>query len=73
VEIPAAAVIISNGQYWCYVEEKPGVFVRTEVDTSMPTADGYFVKEGVSAGDLVVTASAGQLLAREMNPSTAAE
>jgi hypothetical protein len=39
----------------------------------MPTADGYFVKEGVSAGDKVVTASAGQLLAREMNPSTAAE
>jgi len=73
VEIPAAAVIISNGQYWCYVEEKPGVFVRTEVDTGMPTVDGYFVKEGVSAGDKVVTASAGQLLAREMNPSTAAE
>jgi hypothetical protein len=73
VEIPASAVIISNGKYWCYLEEKPGVFVRTEVDTSMPTTDGYFVKEGVSAGDKVVTASAGQLLAREMNPSTAAE
>jgi hypothetical protein len=73
VEIPASAVIISNGKYWCYLEEKPGVFVRTEVDTGMPTADGYFVKEGVSAGDKVVTASAGQLLAREMNPSTAAE
>jgi hypothetical protein len=73
VEIPASAVIISNGKYWCYVEEKPGVFVRTEIDTGMPTADGYFVKEGVSAGDKVVTASAGQLLAREMNPNTAAE
>jgi hypothetical protein len=73
VEIPASAVVISNGKYWCYVEEKPGVFVRTEVDTSMPTADGYFVKEGVSAGDKVVIASAGQLLAREMNPSAAAE
>jgi hypothetical protein len=73
VEIPAAAVIISNGKYWCYVEEKPGLFVRTEVDTGMPTADGYFVKEGISAGDKIVTASAGELLAREMNPSTAAE
>jgi hypothetical protein len=73
VEIPASAVIISNGKYWCYVEEKPGVFVRAEVDTGMPTAAGYFVKEGVSAGGKVVTTSAGQLLAREMNPSTAAE
>jgi hypothetical protein len=73
VEVPASAVIINNGKYWCYVEQKPGVFVRAEVNTNMPTAVGYFVKEGVSAGDKVVTASAGQLLAREMNPSTAAE
>jgi hypothetical protein len=73
VEIPASAIIISNGKYWCYVEQKPGVFVRTEVDTGMPTPNGYFVKDGVIAGDKVVTASAGQLLAREMNPSTAAE
>jgi len=73
VGIPASAVIISNGKYWCYVEGKPGAFVRTEVDTGMPTADGYFVKEGISAGDKIVTASAGQLLAREMNPGTAAE
>jgi hypothetical protein len=31
------------------------------------------VKQGISAGDKIVIASAGELLAREMNPSTAAE
>jgi hypothetical protein len=73
VQVPAAATVISGGKYWCYVEEKPGDFVRTEIDTSMPTAEGYFVKEGVSAGDKIVTSSAGALLARELNPSTAAD
>jgi hypothetical protein len=73
VQVPAAAAVISGGKYWCYVEEKPGDFVRTEIDTSMPTAEGYFVKEGLSAGDKIVTSSAGTLLARELNPSTAAD
>jgi hypothetical protein len=73
VQIPASAVLINGGKYWCYVEEKPGLFVRTEIDTSMPTAEGYFVTTGISAGDKVVTKSAGLLLARETNPSKEAE
>jgi hypothetical protein len=73
VQVPAAAAVITAGKYWCYVEEKPGNFVRTEIDTSMPTAEGYFVKDGVSAGDKIVISAAGQLLARELNPSTTAD
>ena len=73
VQIPAAAVVINGGKYWFYVEEKPSEFVRIELDTSMPTAEGYFVKSGVSAGDRIVTSAAGQLLARELNPSTTAD
>jgi hypothetical protein len=73
VLVPAAAAVISAGKFWCYIEEKPGTFVRTEFDPSRPTPDGYFVKEGISAGDKIVTASAGQLLARESNPSTEPE
>ncbi|HVH84350.1 MAG TPA: hypothetical protein VM713_08550 [Steroidobacteraceae bacterium] len=71
VVIPYAAVVLSAGKYWCYLEEKPGQFVRTEVDPGAPTDDGYFVKEGVAAGAQIVTASAGELLARELG--TAAE
>jgi hypothetical protein len=71
--VPAAAVIISAGKFWCYVEEKPGTFVRTEIDPSRPTEEGYFVKEGISSGDKIVVSAAGQLLARETNPSTEPE
>jgi hypothetical protein len=68
VLVPAAAAVVSNGRFYCYVEEKPGTFVRTEFDPSRPTGDGYFVKEGIAAGDKIVTHAAGQLLARETNP-----
>jgi hypothetical protein len=66
VLIPYAAVLINGGKYWCYVEEKPGLFVRKEIDPGMPTDQGYFVKEGVAAGANLVTTSAGELLAREL-------
>ena len=66
VVIPFAAVLISADKYWCYVEEKAGLFVRREIDVSMPTDEGYFVRKGIAAGAKVVTTSAGQLLAREL-------
>jgi len=71
VVIPFAAVVISGDKYWCYIEEKPGLFVRTEIDAGMPTDEGYFVREGIAAGAKVVTTSAGQLLARELGASAA--
>jgi hypothetical protein len=73
VVVPYAATVISAGKYWCYIEERPGLFVRTEIDPGMPTDDGYFVKEGIAPGAQVVTASAGLLLARETNPSSGAD
>ncbi len=69
VEVPAAAVVMSEGKYWCYVERKPGTFQRTEVDTSKPTPAGYFVTAGFAAGAEVVTSAAGQLLAAESGSS----
>jgi hypothetical protein len=73
VLVPAAAAVISNGKFYCYLqkktgEEKPATFVRTEFDPGRPTGEGYFVKDGISAGDEIVTHAAGQLLARETNP-----
>jgi hypothetical protein len=72
VLVPEVAAVINGGKFWCYVEEKPGQFVRTELDPASTTPEGYFVKEGIEPGAKIVTAAAGQLLARELNPSTAA-
>src|SRR6266480_4438452 len=71
VVIPFAAVVISGDKYWCYIEEKPGVFARTEIDAGIPTDEGYFVRDAIAAGAKVVTTSAGQLLARELGASAA--
>ncbi len=65
VVVPASATLMSQGKYWCFVEAKPGTFVKTEVDTGRPTGEGYFVTEGVEAGNAIVTAAAGQLLAAQ--------
>lgn len=69
-EVPAAAIVITAGKYWCYVRKAAGTFVRTAVSTASPTADGYFVKEGIEPGEQIVIRAAGLLLARETNPST---
>ena len=67
--IPTSAAVLNEGKYWCFVETKPGVYSRIQIDTTKPTAGGYFVTAGVLAGIKVVTAAAGQLLARETGSS----
>ncbi len=63
--VPAAAIVLNGGKYWCYVEKTPGSFVRAEVDTSRPTGGGYVVTEEVKPGDKIAITAAGQLLAKE--------
>jgi hypothetical protein len=70
VTVPAAALVISAGRYWCYVEQKSGVYARREVPTDRPVGDAYVVTRNIAAGDRIVTSSAALLLAREMNSST---
>ena len=65
VLVPAEAAVISEGKYWCYIEAKPGTFVRTEIDTGKPFENGYVVTQTVKAGDKVVTRGASQLLAQQ--------
>jgi hypothetical protein len=67
VVVPEPAVVITDGQYWCYLKRKDGVYQRVAVDGSRPLGDGFFVADGVAAGDEVVTSAAGLLLARELN------
>lgn len=65
VVIPQSAVVINDGKYWCYLEDKPGTYVRTQIDAHRPVENGYFLSEGVKAGVKVVIQGAAQLLAQE--------
>ena len=67
VLVPADAVVISDGKYWCYIEAKSGTFVKTPIDIGKPFENGYVVTQGVKAGDKAVTRGAAQLLAQESN------
>ena len=69
VLIPTAALVLSGGKFWCYVEKTAGTFVRIEVDTSRPTTGGYVVTEDIKPADKVVITAAGQLLAKETGSS----
>jgi hypothetical protein len=71
--IPAEAAVISDNKYWCYVQTKPGTFVKTEIDAGRPFEDGYFVTEGVKVGDKVVVKGTAQLLAQESNSGADAD
>ena len=65
LELPAAAVVVHEGESWCYVQSAPGQFQRRKVDTSHPLQQGYAVLAGFAAGEQVVTRGAGLLLSRE--------
>jgi hypothetical protein len=65
VIVPAAAVVMSQGKYWCYLQPKPGTFLKTEIDAGRPVTEGYFVTDGVKAGDEIAVTAVGQLLAKE--------
>jgi len=68
VLIPDAAVVISNGRYWCYIRKSTTTFARIAVDIARPLAAGYFVPaDGLAPGEPIVTAGAGLLLARQTN------
>ena len=73
VVIPSGAVVWSQGTAWCYVEESPGKFVRTSVQTSEPVANGFFQAEGIFSGARVVIKGAQTLLSEEFRSQIQAD
>jgi hypothetical protein len=71
--IPSGAVVWSQGNAWCYVEESPGKFVRTAVQTSSPVSSGWFVTEGIDPNARVVTSGAQTLLSEEFRSQIQAD
>jgi hypothetical protein len=73
VIIPAGAVVWSQGTAWCYVEESPGKFVRTAVQTSNPVSAGWFVTASIDPNARVVTSGAQTLLSEEFRSQIQAD
>jgi hypothetical protein len=73
VLVPASAVVLSEGKYWCFVVQRAGLFTRVPLDISRPMADGYFTKDAIRPGEAIVTSAAGLLLARQTNPGSEAD
>ncbi len=71
--VPASAVVLSEGRFWCYVERRAGAFTRVPLDIDRPMADGYFTAGAIKPGDAIVVSAAGLLLARQTNPGSEAE
>jgi hypothetical protein len=70
VLVPRSALVMGESDSWAYLKTGENTYLRSRIDTSRPEGDGYFVTQGFTPGQEVVTTGAGQLYAREINPST---
>jgi hypothetical protein len=66
VDVPDAAVVRHAGEAWVYVEGDDGSLVRRAVRLRHPTEDGWFVTDGLAAGEVVVVRGAQELLSAEL-------
>ena len=64
--VPTSAVVWSEGKAWAYQQTASDRFSRRAVSTDAPVEKGFFVTEGFSAGDRVVTQGAQALLSEEL-------
>lgn len=64
--VPTSAVVWSEGKAWTYQETASERFTRRAVPTDVPVDKGFFVAQGFSPGDKVVTQGAQALLSEEM-------
>lgn len=65
VAIPASAVVWYEGKKWAYVQIDAEHIVRREVRRGMPVGEGWFVTDGFSSGEPIVTSGAQLLLSEE--------
>jgi hypothetical protein len=64
--VPTSAVVWSEGKAWAYQQTASDRFTRRAVSTDAPVEKGFFVTQGLSVGDRVVTLGAQALLSREL-------
>jgi hypothetical protein len=66
VVIPEAAVVRTGNRAWAYVQIAPTQFERRQLVVTSPTARGWFVTTGFTAGDRIVVTGAQALLSEEL-------
>lgn len=65
VIVPKEAVVWWQGRAWIYVQLDAARFARRELPTEAPVPGGWFVAQGISPDQHVVTKGAQQLLSEE--------
>lgn len=70
--IPASAIVWYGGQPWAYVQMNSDRFARHPVSQHSPMDGGFFVTEGIKAGERVVVSGAQLLLSEELRPQPGA-
>ena len=72
IVVPDSAVVRQAGESFAYVRESEDEFSRKRLQGLRPTAGGYVVENGLSAGDEVVVAGAQLLLSEELKSQISA-
>ena len=67
VIIPSSAVVWAESKSWVYQQTAPGRFVRRQAQLSQPEGEGYFVRQGLSAGDLILVQGVDVVRAEEFH------
>jgi hypothetical protein len=65
VTISRSAVVRHDGKAWAYVQLDGERFKRQEIELDYPTRDGWFMSQGLKAGDRLVSVGAQALLSEE--------
>ena len=67
--LPSSAVLRAEGRLWIYIQSGETNFVRRSVVTDRPLNGGWFVTNGVTAGERIVVEGAQTLLSEEFKSS----
>lgn len=73
VEVPGTAVIWYANKLWVYVRKGEDLFVRRPLQEYEETRDGWFVTNGVAAGEEVVVSGAQMLFSEEFRSAIPSE
>jgi hypothetical protein len=71
VVIPRSAILRIAGDSFAYVKTGDTTFERRPISNATVISDGWYVSEGFSSGDTIVTSGAGSMLAVERGDESA--